>query len=520
LEKRGISFDTTSDTEVVLRLYISYGTAFLSMLNGIYAFAIYDEAKDTLYLVRDHFGIKPLYFTQVQDTLFFASRMDTLFTDEILQPKINDQGLNEIFTLGPSKTSGCGVFQGVQEVKPGEVITISRELFHRELYYKIVSREHTDSYGETLEKTRYLVESSIKQQMLSDVPVATFLSGGIDSSIVSSVCGEAYRQQGKTLDTYSFDYKDNSLYFHANSFQPAQDRPFVDIMVNAIQSNHTYLECDYEELADLLYDSVDSRCLPTMADVDSSLLYFCGQVAKRHKVVLTGECADEIFGGYPWFYRSDLLSSRYFPWINHFSFRTGLLKPEVVEALHMEDYLKNAYYNSISEINILPWENETETRRRRIAYLNIRWFMQTLLDRMDRTSMHSGLEARVPFADHRIVDYVFNVPWEYKYRENQEKHLLRHACKGLVPDEILFRKKSPYPKTYHPGYEKILANRLQLILFDRNAPLNRYVDKDQVLRFLSAPKDYGKPWFGQLMAGPQMIAYLIQVNYWLKKYRL
>jgi asparagine synthase (glutamine-hydrolysing) len=146
--------------------------------------------------------------------------------------------------------------------------------------------------------------------------------------------------------------------------------------------------------------------------------------------------------------------------------------------------------------------------------------MQTLLDRMDRTSMHSGLEARVPFADHRIVDYVFNVPWEYQYRENQEKHLLRHACKGLVPDEILFRKKSPYPKTYHPGYEKILANRLQLILFDRNAPLNRYVDKDQVLRFLSAPKDYGKPWFGQLMAGPQMIAYLIQVNYWLKKYRL
>lgn len=520
LLKRGVAFDTTSDTEVVLKMYISYGMDCLKLLNGIYSFALYDEGKDILYLVRDRFGVKPLYFSRQGDTVYFASQIDTLFTDHIMKPEIDNRSLNEIFTLGPSKTYGCGVFKGVQEVKPGEFITLSKGIFHRELYYKITSKEHTDSYEETLEKTRHLVTDSISMQMLSDVPIATFLSGGIDSSIVSAVCASNLKKAGKTLDTYSFDFKDNNKYFKSNSFQPAQDRPFVDIMVQSVGSHHTYLECDYEELADLLYESVDSRCLPTMADVDSSLLYFCRKVSERHKVVLTGECADEIFGGYPWFYRSDLLASEYFPWINNFSFRTSLLKKEFAESLHMEDYLKNTYCNSISEINILPWENETETKRRRIAYLNIRWFMQTLLDRMDRTSMRSGLEARVPFADYRIVDYVFNVPWEYKYQENQEKHLLRHACRGIVPDEILFRKKSPYPKTYHPAYEQILADRLRLIISDSRAPINRYIDKEKVLQFLTAPKDYGKPWFGQLMAGPQMTAYLIQVNYWLKKYKL
>lgn len=520
LIKDGISFETTSDTEVVLRMYIRYGTDCLRMLNGIFAFAIYDEGKDILYLVRDHFGVKPLYFSRQGDTVYFASQIDTLFTDRIIKPEIDNRSLNEIFTLGPSKTPGCGVFKGIQEVKPGEYITISKGIFHREFYYRIISREHTDSYEETLEKTRHLVTDSIRRQMISDVPIATFLSGGIDSSIVTSVCSYYLKKEGKTLDTYSFDYTDNSKYFQSNSFQPSQDRPYVDIMKDYVGSNHIYLECDYESLADLLYESVDSRCLPTMADVDSSLLFFCRKVSEKHKVVLTGECADEIFGGYPWFYRSDLISAEYFPWIINFSFRTGLLKKEVTESLHMEDYLKNAYYNSISEINVLPWENEMETKRRRIGYLNIRWFMQTLLDRMDRTSMRSGLEARVPLADHRIVDYVFNVPWEYKYQENQEKHLLRHALKGIVPDEILFRKKSPYPKTYHPAYEQTLADRLRLIISDTKAPINRYIDQEKVLQFLNAPKDYGKPWFGQLMAGPQMTAYLIQINYWLKKYKL
>ena len=520
LQNKGVHFETTSDTEVLLMMYIQYGISFLERLNGIFAFAIYDEGKELVYLARDHFGVKPLYFTKVNSEICFASRIDTIFESGIKKPKLSNSGLNEIFTLGPSKTPGKGVFDGIEEVLPGEVITISKNYLHRTQYYKLVSRIHEDSYEDTIEKVRYLVTDSIQLQMLSDVPIATFLSGGIDSSIVSAICSNKLRQSNKILDTYSFDYKDNSKYFTSNSFQPSLDRPYVDIMINHMKSNHRYLECDYIELAGLLSASVDSRCLPTMADVDSSLLFFCKQVAENHKVVLTGECADEIFGGYPWFYRSDLLESEHFPWINHFDFRMSLLKKDVAESLHMKDYLMEAYYHSIREINVLPEENELETKRRRISYLNIRWFMQTLLDRMDRTSMHNALEARVPFADHRIIDYVFNIPWSMKYRDNTEKHLLRTACVGLLPENILFRKKSPYPKTYDPAYEATLAHELEKIIGDTSQPLNRYVDSSSVLQFLSSTKDYGKPWFGQLMAGPQMIAYLIQINYWLLKYNL
>ncbi len=520
LINRGFTFDTTSDTEVILKMYICYGIDFLKELNGIYAFCIYDEEKDLIYLVRDHFGVKPLYYSVKDQTVYFASEIDTLFTNAAIKPEIDNNSLNEIFTLGPSKTYGRGVFKNIFEVRPGEVITVSHGTLDKKYYYRLTSRIHEDSYEQTVEKTRYLLIDSIKRQMLSDVPVATFLSGGIDSSIVSSVAASVCKENGVQLDTYSFDYTDNNKYFTANSFQPAADRPFVDIMVHYLKTNHTYLWCDYQELAHMLYPSVDSRSLPTMADVDSSLLFFCGEVKKHHKVVLTGECADEIFGGYPWFYREDLLSAEYFPWIQNFEFKKSLLDKEFAESLHMEEYLKNTYYKSISEINLLPDENEDETKRRQISYLNIRWFMQTLLDRMDRTSMRNGLEARVPFADHRIIDYVFNVPWDFKYRENTEKHLLRTAAKGLVPDEILFRKKSPYPKTYHPEYEHILSEELKNVIREPQSPVVKYLNTENVLKFLEAPKDYGKPWYGQLMAGPQMIAYLLQINYWLSKYNL
>ena len=257
-----------------------------------------------------------------------------------------------------------------------------------------------------------------------------------------------------------------------------------------------------------------------MADVDSSLLYFCSLVAKEYKVVLTGECADEIFGGYPWFYRDELLSADTFPWMKDLSPRLSVLSPDLRDCLDIPGYVSSLYNYLLSEINLLPGESDTEKRRRQISYLNIRMFMQTLLDRMDRTSMASGLEARVPFADPRILDYVFNVPWEYKYSEGCEKKLLREAMKDYVPHEIMYRKKSPYPKSYDPHYEQELAKRLLCVLNDPESPLLPLIDREYVKNFINAPKDYGRPWFGQLMAGPQMMAYLLQIDHWLRKYAI
>lgn len=521
LIRQGFTFDTTSDTEVLLTSFIHYGADYISHVNGIFAFAIYDVSEEALYIFRDHFGVKPLYYSYLPDgTLVFASEMKALFQYPAIKPVADKHSMQEIFGLGPSKTPGQGVLKDILEVKPGHYLKADRYGFHSFQYFRLESRPHPDDYKTTIEKTSFLLQDSIRRQTVSDVPICTFLSGGIDSSIVTSVCSRKLNEEGQTLNTFSFDFVDNSKYFKSNSFQPEQDRPYVDKMIEFLHTNHTYLTCEIEELYHMLFTSVISRDLPTMADVDSSLLYFCREVAKYNKVVLTGECADEVFGGYPWFYREDLLNSTTFPWMKDLTPRTALLKQDFAEFLDLPDYVEHLYNELISEINVLPDESEEEKSRRRIGYINIRMFMQTLLDRMDRTSMFSGLEARVPFADYRLIQYVYNIPWKYKYQDGVEKSLLRQASRGLVPDEVLFRKKSPYPKTYHPGYEQLLCKKMQEVLQEPSSPILEFLDTAKTEEFLKSPKDYGKPWYGQLMAGPQMIAYLLQVNYWLEKYQI
>ncbi len=520
LSERGVTPQTSSDTEIILLSYLTFGPEFVKELDGIFAFAIYDERHKTLTLYRDSFGVKPLFYTIYDGTLVFSSELKGLFCFPGIRARLDAGGLNELFGLGPARTPGNGVFKDIFELKPGTSMTCSSLGFHTHTYFQLASRPHEDSYEDTIEKTHFLVTDAIKRQMVSDVPVCTFLSGGVDSSLVSAVCAKELKAQGQRLATYSFDFTENDKYFQANSFQPSLDRPYVDKMAGFLHSDHRCLECGSQTQADLLYESVDAHDLPCMADVDSSLLYFCGEVSKNHKVVLTGECADEVFGGYPWFHKESFLTCHTFPWTPDLSPRTQLLNPQLLEVLDMEQYVQNAYETAISEIQLLPEDNETEASRRRISYLNIRFFMQTLLNRMDRTSMHSGLEARVPFADRALVTYVFNIPWEMKAKDGIVKNVLRQAARTLLPDEILFRKKSPYPKTYHPAYEKLLAQRLTDVLAQPDCPLVPLVDKKALMQFLERPKDYGKPWYGQLMAGPQMTAYLLQTEYFLRKYHV
>lgn len=520
LLRQGYTFRTTSDTEVLLLSFLEYGPDFVRRIDGIFSFAVYDSRHETVYLFRDPFGVKPLFYTFLDDTLIFSSEIKGLFCYPGVKARIDSNGLNEIFSLGPARSPGHAVFKDIEELKPGYYLSYNRYGIQYTNYWRLISRPHHDSYKETIERTRFLVTDAIKRQLVSDVPVCTFLSGGVDSSVVSAVCAGELKKQGIRLTTFSFDFLDNDKYFQSNSFQPSQDAPYVKKMVEFLGSDHHYLICSNETQADLLYESVDAHDLPCMADIDSSLLYFCKEVSKSHKVVLTGECADEVFGGYPWFHKEVFLKSNTFPWTPSLAPRKALLSAELLESLHMEDYVEKIYSHSVSEIAVLPKENETQANRRRIGYLNIRYFMQTLLNRMDRTSMHSGLEARVPFADKALVEYIFNVPWEMKAKDGVVKNVLREASRGLLPDEILFRKKSPYPKTYHPGYEALLSNRLKDVLSNTNEPLLQLVDKTKVLQFLDNPKDYGSPWYGQLMAGPQMTAYLLQISYWLKKYRV
>lgn len=520
LERKGAKFQTTSDTEVILVGYMRYGAAFVEKLNGIFSIAIWDGALKKLYLFRDRLGVKPLFYTMKRNTLVFSSELKGLFQYPGVEPVIDREGLGEVFGLGPAKSYGKGVFQGIREVLPGHLIEYGKEGWKDHAYWKLEAKPHEDSVKETIEKTSWLVHDAVRMQMLSDIPICTFLSGGVDSSLVTSICAKALKKEGKQLDTFSFDFQNNHQYFQANSFQPSEDRPWVEKMVTYSGTNHTFLECGNMDLISDLYRAVDARDLPCMADVESSMLYFCSLVAKSHKVTLTGECADEIFGGYPWFHKKECFEADNFPWSMDMEPRKMLLRDDILKMIDLESYSREAYQKTIDETPKLYGEDSTESRRREISYLNLRWFMVTLLDRMDRTSMYSGLEARVPFADHRIVEYLYNVPWKIKCLNGEAKGLLRAAGKEDLPPEVLYRRKSPYPKTYDPDYERMLSEELRRVMAKGEAPINQLTDKKKVEKFLESPKDYGKPWYGQLMAGPQMTAYLLQVNYWLEHYKI
>lgn len=520
LGSRGWTFSTKSDAEVLLTAYLEFGPEFVKQVNGVFAMAIWDGAKRRLYFFRDRLGVKPLYYADLDGTVLFASELKGLFSYPGFRPRLSLRGLHEVFSLGPAKTYGQGTFEQVLEVLPGHFLRVDGDGIHDVCYWKLASHPHEDNYARTVERTSHLMQDAICRQMTADVPVCTFLSGGVDSSLVSAVCARELKKQGKQLTTFSFDFVDNQKYFKANAFQPSLDRPYVEKMVEFLGSDHHYLECDHVSQADLLYDSVRAHDLPPMGDVDSSMLYFCSLVKGNSKVALTGECADEIFGGYPWFHKKECFEAETFPWTMDLEARKVLLSDEFLDSLSMDEYVAETYARSVAETPKLDGDSPEEARRREISYLNLKWFMQTLLNRMDRTSMYCGLAARVPFADYRIVEYLWNVPWEMKARQGVVKGLLRDAGLGLVPEEILFRKKSPYPKTYDTHYEILLADRMRELLDDSTAPVMAFLDRQKVERFLACPSDYGKPWYGQLMAGPQMLAYLLQVNYWLKEYRI
>ena len=516
----GAEFHTASDTEVILAGYMLHGKDYIKKLNGIFAIALWDSIPGQIFLFRDRLGVKPLFYTKIAKTLVFASEIKGLFAYPGVKPILDREGLCEIFALGPAKTYGKGVFKNIEEVLPGHCLIFNQQYCRMEPYWKLESRPHEDSIDKTIKKTAWLVEDAVKKQMLSDIPISTFLSGGLDSSLVTAICAKELKKQGKVLNTFSFDFQDNHKYFKSNSFQPSQDRPYVEQMIAFAGTNHHFLVCCNHDQLDCLYKAVDARDLPCMADVESSMLYFCSKVTDYNKVTLTGECADEIFGGYPWFHNPNAFQTEAFPWSMSMEPRQTLLADDVIQSLQMEEYSRAAYEKTIHETPRLPEDTPEEKRRREIAYLNLRWFMVTLLDRMDRTSMYNGLEARVPLADHRIVEYVFNIPWHMKCPNGIVKGLLRHVGEGMLPKDILWRRKSPYPKTYDPAYEKMLGNRLMEVLSDPSAPIRILLDEKKVRAFLNSPSDYGKPWYGQLMAGPQMLAYMLQVNYWLEKYHI
>ncbi len=517
---RGYEFESYSDTEVLLTSYIEWGPDCVEELNGIFAFGILDEKEGRLFMARDRLGVKPLFYALRGNSFVFASELKALLAHPDIEAVITEEGIMEIFGLGPARSPGNGVFKGIKELPPGYCLIYNEyDGIRLREYWRLVSKPHEEDLDTTVEHTRSLVLDAVVRQLVSDVPVCTFLSGGLDSSAISSIAAKHFQENNKgVLETYSIDYVDNDVFFKPTEFQPDSDDVWVKKMCQYLGSSHNRILIDTPQLLAALEDAVGANDLPGMADVDSSLYLFCRAVKEKSTVALSGECADEIFGGYPWFRRPEDIAANTFPWSKATAERKRLLRGGLA-GLPLEEYVASRYEETLKEVPRLEGETQMQHRMREIFYLNLKWFMVTLLNRKDRMSMANGLEVRVPFADHRIVEYAWNIPWEMKFCDEREKGLLRRALRGILPQEVIERKKSPYPKTHNPAYTKALQRQLKMVLLKPSSPLLQLIDKEAIMEIAeTGGAAFGKPWFGQLMTGPQLMAYLIQVNTWLKQY--
>ena len=381
-------------------------------------------------------------------------------------------------------------------------------------YWNVETKPNTDTFEEAKEKVKYLLTDSIKRQMVSDVPIATLLSGGLDSSLITAIVAN---NKENTLTTYSIDYEGNDKYFKKTDFTVSLDEHYIEEMSKAFKTNHKYKTISQEDVVEYLKKSLYARDYPGMTDIEASLLWFSEEIAKDYKVILSGECADEFFGGYPWFYRKDLNDRELFPWINNLEYRQNLLNDNLKGEINLKKIVEEEYQNTINE---LP-EADRDKKDKRLFYINMTHFMQCLLDRKDRMTMYATLEARVPFADTKLVEYLWNLPFDYKYNRDTEKYLLREAFRGEIPDEVLDRKKNPYPKTHNPKFKEEVSKLLKERLKNPNSKMHKIFNTDEINKLLDEEDQNDiLPWYGQLMTKPQLIAYLYEFDVWLEEYQI
>lgn len=519
LMSRGHEFVGHSDTEVLLHAYLEWKTDAFSRLNGIFAFAIWEKRERRLTLCRDRLGVKPLFFAPIRNGLTFGSTIDTVLCHPEIEPALDEDGLRTLLLLGPARPPESGVFRQIKSLLPGHFAVLTPEAFTDHTYWKLEAHEHEDDLPTTIERTHTLICDAARRQLVSDVPLACFLSGGLDSSILSMLTAKDYAARGETLHTWSVDYRDNDKYFTKSIFQPNSDDSYIDQMVDFLCTHHHRVVLEPEALCAALLPATDARALPGMADVDSSLLLFCAAVKRGGTTVcLSGECADELFGGYPWYHREEILFEDTFPWSRSVGLRLGLLTPDAVR--NGEEFVRQHYRDTCDRAPKLSSDDKKAARMREMFVLNLDWFMATLLDRKDRMSMYSGLEVRVPFCDHRIVEYAYNMPWDFKSLEGREKGIVRRAFADELPKEIVYRKKSPYPKTFHPVYTRLCADYVRRIFEDNTSVAASLFDRNAVQKLMQRPESLAEPWFGQLMRTPQIFAYIIQLDRWFRHYHV
>lgn len=508
LRYKGLDKDVSTIEELLVYAYRAWGHGMMNHMLGAFSFVI-DDGKE-VFAAKDQMGLRPIFYAQKKGAgILIASRIKDILATKAIKPVVDRKGIRELLALGPSISEDMTLYKGIQALPMGHYMVIKKNRIQIKKYYEPISKPHFDTYEDTLAHVKYLVEDAIKRQ--SNGCDATFLSGGLDSSIIASCLAK----QG-AISTYSLDYEGNAENFQGNMYQVSLDDEYINRMVELTKSNHTKFTITQEELRDELTSALSARDLPGMADVDSALLWLCKQVKKDRSVIMSGECSDEVFGGYPWFYREELANLDTFPWLRSTQQRKALFN-EALVGMDMDAYIKKQYNRTLTDITYLDSDSEEDKRARIHTILCLHWFMQTLVTRQVCMGNDADVTIRAPFADVRIIDYVYNIPWEMKFLNQEEKGLLRKAFEDELPDEVVHRKKNPFPKTHNPKYCELMKEKLQEVYEDKTSVLHILFD-DEALKELieTGGAAFPLPWYGQLMSGPQLLAYLYQIDQWFK----
>jgi asparagine synthase (glutamine-hydrolysing) len=519
LSSRGHRFLTDSDTEVVLRAYLEWGEDFIDHLNGMYAFALWDARAQQLLLVRDRMGIKPLYYHPTRGGVLFGSEPKAILAHPQVEPVVDADGLRELLAF--VKTPEHAVYRGMREVRPGQIVTVHREGIRARRYWKLEAREHTDDLDTTVRTIRELLEDIVARQLISDVPLCTLLSGGLDSSAITALAARALDAEGAgPVRSFAVDFVGYAEHFQPDAMRDTPDRPYVHELAGHVGADHRDILLSTADLMDPAVRASVLRAsdLPNNWGDGYTSLYLLFRAIRGHSTVaLSGESADEVFGGYRWFHDREAVEADTFPWlaIPGMSNPVGLLDAGLLERLDVPGYRDASYRAGLAEVPYLDGVGGLERRMREISYLHLTRFVQILLDRKDRMSMASGLEVRVPFCDHRLVEYVFNTPWAMKTFDGREKSLLRAAMRDVLPASILERKKNPYPSTQDVKYEIELRSQVHDLLRP-GAPVQQLVSADGIRALLDAPGGaygMGGPW-----AARAVLERLVEFDLWVTDY--
>jgi asparagine synthase (glutamine-hydrolysing) len=473
LRRAGERFETSSDTEVVLRGYLRWGDALADRLNGMYAFAIWDSREQKLVMIRDRLGIKPLYFFRTPDGVLFGSEPKAILANPLAPRVVDADGLRELFAF--TRSPGHAVWSGMREVEPGTIVTVDSRGLRERTYWRLETRPHTDDRDATVTHVRELLDDIVRRQLISDVPRCVLLSGGLDSSTITALAAAQLAEQGEQVRSFAVDFVGQTEHFKPDELRPTPDTPYVHDVAEYVGADHVDIVLDHKALADpeVRRAALVARDMPMgLGDMDTSLYLLCKAIRERSTVALSGESADEIFGGYKQFHDPVVQRAHAFPWLamnmRQFGESNGMLHDDVRAALDLEGYRRERYESAIAEIQHLDSESDLEYRMRISSYLHLTRFLPLLLDRKDRMSMAVGLEVRVPFCDHRLVEYVYNAPWSLKAYDGREKSLLRGAARDLLPESVLQRVKSPYPSTQDPHYSGAVQAMAEELLDHRD----------------------------------------------------